>query len=136
MNAAPERALVTRFAPSPTGYMHLGHAYSALKSYLEAQAAGGRFILRLEDIDRSRARDEFEAAIREDLAWLGIEWEGAVRRQSEHYDDYAGALDELARLDLLYPCFCTRKAIRDEIAHADAAPHGPDARSIPGAAAS
>lgn len=132
MNAAPERALVTRFAPSPTGYMHLGHAYSALKSYLEAQAAGGRFILRLEDIDRSRARDEFEAAIREDLAWLGIEWEGAVRCQSEHYDDYAGALDELARLDLLYPCFCTRKAIRDEIAHADAAPHGPDGPVYPG----
>ena len=132
MNAAGERAIVTRFAPSPTGYMHLGHAYSALKSYREAQAAGGRFILRIEDIDRSRARDEFEAAIGEDLAWLGIEWDGAVRRQSEHYDDYAAALDELARRNLLYPCFCTRKAIRAEIAHADAAPHGSDGPVYPG----
>ena len=132
MNAAGERGVVTRFAPSPTGYMHLGHAYSALKAYREARAAGGRFILRIEDIDRDRARDEFETAILEDLAWLGIEWDGAVRRQSEHYDDYAAALDELARLDLLYPCFCTRRAIRDEIAQADAAPHGPDGPVYPG----
>lgn len=132
MNADGERAIVTRFAPSPTGYMHLGHAYSALKSYREAQAAGGRFILRIEDIDRSRVRDEFEAAIGEDLAWLGIEWDGGVRRQSEHYDDYAAALDELARRGLLYPCFCTRKAIRAEIAHANAAPHGSDGPVYPG----
>jgi glutamyl-Q tRNA(Asp) synthetase len=126
------RAIVTRFAPSPTGYMHLGHAYSALKGYREARAAGGRFLLRIEDIDQDRAREEFETAIYEDLAWLGIEWDGAVRRQSEHYDDHASALDELGRLDLLYPCFCTRKAIRAEIDQAPAAPHGPDGLVYPG----
>lgn len=132
MTGADGRAVTTRFAPSPTGYMHLGHAYSALRGYREAQAAGGRFLLRIEDIDLGRARDEFESAIYEDLAWLGLEWEGTVRRQSEHYDDYAAALDELARASLLYPCFCTRKAIRAEIEQADAAPHGPDGPVYPG----
>ena len=81
---------VTRFAPSPTGFLHLGHAFSALTTFNAAQAAGGRFVLRIEDIDQGRARPEFEAAIFEDLAWLGIAWTEPVRRQSEHMADYEG----------------------------------------------
>ncbi len=99
---------VFRFAPSPNGFLHLGHAYSALLNFDLARACGGRFLLRIEDIDRGRARPEFEAAIYEDLAWLGLEWETPVRRQSEHFDDYARALERLDALGLLYPCDCTR----------------------------
>lgn len=127
--------VVTRFAPSPTGLLHLGHAFSAL-SAAEA-AAAGRFLLRIEDIDRGRCRPEFEAAILEDLAWLGLTWEQPVRRQSEHFDDYAGALDRLRERKLVYPCFCTRADIQREIKGADAAPHlissmGPDGPVYPG----
>jgi glutamyl-Q tRNA(Asp) synthetase len=125
-------ATVTRFAPSPTGYLHLGHAHSALFGWRAARAAGGRFLLRIEDVDLARCRPEFEAAIFEDLAWLGLEWETPVRRQSEQMDDYAGALDRLDRLGLLYPCFCTRKGIRAEIARAVRAPHGPEGPLYPG----
>ena len=122
---------VTRFAPSPTGLLHLGHACSAL--FAEALAGeGGRFLLRIEDIDPGRCRPEFEAAIYEDLAWLGLQWEPAVRRQSEHMDDYARALSELDDLGLVYPCFCTRGEIRAEIARSGAAPHGPDGPVYPG----
>ena len=96
---------VTRFAPSPTGHLHLGHAYSALQAWHAAQKAGGRFLLRIEDIDRGRCRPEFEAAIMEDLAWLGIQWEEPVRRQSDHFADYEAALDMLRARGLLYPCF-------------------------------
>ena len=88
---------VTRFAPSPTGRLHLGHAYSALFAAETARAAGGRFLLRIEDIDRTRCRPEFEEAILEDLAWLGLEWEEPVRCQSDHLADYRAALDRLAR---------------------------------------
>jgi glutamyl-Q tRNA(Asp) synthetase len=84
----------TRFAPSPTGYMHLGHAYSALVSWRVARETGGRFYLRIEDIERRRCRPTFEQAIYEDLAWLGIDWDGPVRRQSEHLAGYAEALEE------------------------------------------
>ncbi|MFQ5785874.1 MAG: tRNA glutamyl-Q(34) synthetase GluQRS, partial [Alphaproteobacteria bacterium] len=122
----------TRFAPSPTGYMHLGHAYSALVGWRLARAAGGRFRLRIEDIDRGRCRSAFETAIYEDLAWLGIDWDEPVRRQAEHMADYAAALEELSRLGLLYPCFCTRAEVRAEIKNADAAPHGPDGANYPG----
>jgi len=112
---------VTRFAPSPTGYLHRGHAYSALTAYEAARAAGGRFILRIEDIDTTRSRPEFEAAIYEDLAWLGVDWETSVRRQSEHLDDYEAALAALTADHLTYRCFRTRK----ELAQAAAsAPHG------------
>ncbi|MEK9833800.1 MAG: glutamate--tRNA ligase family protein, partial [Rhodospirillaceae bacterium] len=97
--------LVTRFAPSPTGLLHLGHAYSALFAWRLADAAGGRFLLRIEDIDRGRCRAEFEDAIVEDLAWLGIAWEEPVWRQSERMDAYADALAKLDAMDLLYPCF-------------------------------
>lgn len=114
-------AFVTRFAPSPTGYLHLGHALSALTAFEAARAAGGRFVLRIEDIDQGRARPDFEAAIFEDLAWLGLEWEEPVRRQSEHMGEYAAALEELAARDLVYRCFRTRKEVAEAIA---SAPHG------------
>ena len=104
--------IITRFAPSPTGYLHIGHAYSALLAWRTAKEAGGRFILRIEDIDGDRCKPEFEQAIYEDLAWLGIEWETPVRRQSEHLADYADALARLAAQGLTYPCFCTRGDIK------------------------
>ncbi len=114
-------SFVTRFAPSPTGYLHLGHALSALTAYDAARAAGGRFLLRIEDIDLGRARPEFEAAILKDLAWLGLKWETPVRRQSEHMDEYAAALQSLIDRQLVYRCFRTRKEIAEAIA---LAPHG------------
>jgi glutamyl-Q tRNA(Asp) synthetase len=114
---------VTRFAPSPTGRLHLGHAFSALTAYEAARAAGGRFLLRIEDIDRTRSRAVFEQAIHDDLAWLGLTWEHPVRRQSEHMADYEAALDRLRSDGLLYRCFRTRKDVLDAIA---SAPHGPE----------
>jgi glutamyl-Q tRNA(Asp) synthetase len=113
---------VTRFAPSPTGYLHRGHAFSALTAYEAAQAAGGRFILRIEDIDATRRRPQFEAAIYEDLAWLGLQWETPVRRQSEHLADYQAAIDRLAADGLVYRCFRTRREVAEAMA---SAPHGP-----------
>src|SRR5690349_22573715 len=113
-------SFVTRFAPSPTGYLHLGHAFSALTAFDAAHAAAGRFLLRIEDIDRGRVRPEFETAIYEDLAWLGIRWETPVRRQSEHMDEYARTLDRLIERGLLYRDFRTRREIAEAIA---SAPH-------------
>ncbi len=121
---------VTRFAPSPTGHLHLGHAFAAL--FARRAARDGRFLLRIEDIDLGRCRPEFEAAILEDLAWLELDWERPVRRQSEHFGDYQAALDRLRGQGLLYPCFCTRKEIQAEIARAGHAPHGPDGPIYPG----
>lgn len=121
-HAAPA---VTRFAPSPSGYLHLGHAYAALVAWEAARAGRGRFLVRIEDIDPSRCRPEFERGIFEDLRWLGLDWDGPVRRQSEHLDIYGEALIQLDQLGMLYPCFCTRRRIRAEIAHAGQAPHGP-----------
>lgn len=109
---------VTRFAPSPTGLLHLGHAFSALTAYDAAKAAGGRYFLRIEDTDKTRCRLEFETAIYEDLAWLGIEWETPVRRQSDHMTDYTKVLDQLIGMDVMYRCFKTRKELLDDIAHA------------------
>jgi glutamyl-Q tRNA(Asp) synthetase len=120
--------IVTRFAPSPTGYLHLGHAHSALMGWHRARAEAGRFLLRIEDIDLGRCRPEFEAAILEDLAWLGLDWDGPIRRQSEHLADYEAALEKLRDLGLIYPCFCSRK----DIAAAVAAPHGPEGPIYPG----
>jgi len=111
----------TRFAPSPTGRLHKGHAFSALTAWRAARDAGGRFILRIEDIDPTRCRPEFEAGILEDLRWLGLDWETPVRRQSEHLTDYATVVDVLNRRGLLYRCFRTRKDILDAIGDA---PHG------------
>jgi glutamyl-Q tRNA(Asp) synthetase len=125
-------AVVTRFAPSPTGHLHLGHAYAALFAEAAARRAGGRFLLRIEDIDPTRARTEHEVSILEDLEWLGLRWETPVRRQSDHLADYAAALDRLATLDVIYPCFCTRAEIRAEIARSPSAPHGPDGALYPG----
>jgi glutamyl-Q tRNA(Asp) synthetase len=124
--------LVTRFAPSPTGPLHLGHALSALTGWQAARAANGRFLLRIEDIDLGRCRPEFETAIYEDLRWLGLDWETPVRRQSEHFADYSDALDRLDAMGLIYPCFCTRADIEAEIAAAGGAPHGPDGPHYPG----
>ena len=106
-----EKQRVFRFAPSPNGYLHLGHAYSALLNFDLARQGGGRFLLRIEDIDTGRARPEFEAAIYEDLGWLGIDWERPARRQSEHFDDYAHALERLDAMGLLYACDCRRSDI-------------------------
>jgi glutamyl-Q tRNA(Asp) synthetase len=117
-------SIVTRFAPSPTGYVHVGHAWSALIAWRRARAAGGRFLLRLEDIDPVRCRPEYAAAILEDLAWLGLDWDGPVRVQSEHVDDYAGVLRSLQARELLYPCFCSRADIQRSVIAS--APHGPD----------
>jgi len=118
--------LVTRFAPSPTGRLHLGHALSALVGWQAARAANGRFLLRIEDIDLARCRPEFETAIYEDLRWLGLDWETPVRRQSEHFAEYSDALDRI------YPCFCTRADIEAEITAAGGAPQGPDGPHYPG----
>jgi glutamyl-Q tRNA(Asp) synthetase len=125
--------MITRFAPSPTGLLHLGHAYSALLAQNQARQAGGRLLLRIEDIDPLRCHSEFEAAIFEDLGWLGLSWEQPVRRQSDHMDTYKKAVERLEGMGLLYPCFCSRKDIRDEIAEAGRAPHqGPEGPHYPG----
>lgn len=124
--------IVTRFAPSPTGHLHLGHVHSALAGWRAARAAGGRFLLRIEDIDPQRCRPAFEAALIEDLAWLGLGWDGPVRRQSGHVDEHAAALARLAAEGFAYPCFCSRKAVEDEIARAGGAPHGPEGPHYPG----
>jgi glutamyl-Q tRNA(Asp) synthetase len=130
--------IVTRFAPSPTGRLHLGHAFAALT----AARAGGRFLLRIEDIDAARVRPEFEAAIYEDLSWLGLAWEKPVLRQSDRMVAYCEALAVLGKAGLTYPCFCTRREIADEIARSVEAPHsydsaatrpGPDGPRYPGA---
>jgi len=128
MTARSASAKATRFAPSPNGHLHLGHAYSALTAWDWAQDNEARFILRIEDTDRTRSRPEFEASQLEDLAWLGLEWETPVRRQSDHLTDYAAGLDRLTELGVIYPCFCTRK----DIAEAAIAPHGPEGVIYPG----
>jgi len=115
--------IITRFAPSPTGYLHLGHAYSAKRAHDFAAARGGKFLLRIEDIDHSRCKAAYEAAIYEDLAWVGLKWESPVRRQSEHMADYLDARNILAKKGLIYPCFCSRKDIRREIEESGRAPH-------------
>ena len=120
--------IVTRFAPSPTGYMHLGHAYSALFAF----AMGNQFLVRMEDIDAGRCHPAFENAILDDLAWIGLDWEQDVRRQSQHLADYTDAIQTLKDRDLIYPCFCTRKEIQTEINSANHAPHGPDGPIYPG----
>jgi glutamyl-Q tRNA(Asp) synthetase len=131
VNPGPN-VVVTRFAPSPTGRLHLGHALAARFAHDEARRAGGRFLVRIEDIDFTRCRREHETAILEDLAWLGLAWDAPVRRQSEHLDEHAAALGRLRARELLYPCRCTRGDIRAEIARAGGAPQGPDGPLYPG----
>jgi glutamyl-Q tRNA(Asp) synthetase len=116
----------TRFAPSPTGYLHLGHAFSAFNAWRRARDSGGRFLLRLEDIDPARCRPKFAVATLEDLAWLGIDWDEPVRVQSRHLAEYQAVLDGLADRRMVYPCFCTRSEVTREVASSAGAPHGPD----------
>jgi glutamyl-Q tRNA(Asp) synthetase len=123
---------VTRFAPTPSGYLHVGHAYAALVAWEAARAVGGRYLLRMEDIDRQRCRPEFERGICDDLRWLGLTWDGPVVRQSDRMALYDQALTQLDRLGVVYPCFCTRRRIRAEIAHAGQAPHGVAEAVYPG----
>ena len=134
------KPVVTRFAPSPTGYLHIGGARTALFCWAYARKMQGKFLLRIEDIDATRCRPEFEAAICEDLAWLGIAWETPVRRQSEHLADYRAALDRLSALGLLYPSFESRAGIARLVAEREAAgvwPRDPDGAPLyPGAARS
>jgi glutamyl-Q tRNA(Asp) synthetase len=120
--------VATRFAPSPTGRLHLGHAWSALCAHDFATAHGGHFLLRIEDIDPGRARPEHVSGIIEDLLWLGLDWEGEIVFQSERTALYAMALEDLKRRGLVYPCFCTRR----DIAASANAPHGPDGPIYPG----
>lgn len=124
--------IVTRFAPSPTGRLHLGHAHSALLGWQAAREAGGRFLLRIEDIDPVRCRPEYTEGILEDLRWLGLDWDGEPRIQSRHLPEYRAVLDRLEGMGLLYPCFCTRADIAREVAAIGHAPHGPDGLLYPG----
>jgi len=124
---------VFRFAPSPNGRLHLGHAYSALLNAELAHQGNGRFLLRIEDIDVTRCRPEFEAAIYDDLAWLGLTWEVPVRRQSEHFSEYRAAAERLKGRGLLYPCFCTRSEIGAEVARREAGSGKPLPRDPDGA---
>ena len=123
---------VTRFAPSPSGLLHLGHAASAFFAFDLARSCGGRFLLRIEDIDEARCRPEYEQALIGDLHWLGLEWELPVWRQSERLEVYRDALERLQTAGVVYPCFCTRREIEQEIARMSRAPHGPEGPLYPG----
>ena len=120
--------IITRFAPSPTGYLHVGHAYAALFAQMAAQ--GGGFLLRIEDIDPVRCKDEFTQSIFEDLSWLGLKWKEPVRYQSLCLSDYSTALHRLQEMGLLYPCFCTRSKITQEAERAGQASHLEDSQSV------
>lgn len=112
--------IIARFAPGPTGFLHLGHAFAAFNAWKRARAAGGRFLLRLEDIGSSRCRPDCAAAIQEDLQWFGLDRDGPVRVQSEHLSDYQAVLDGLTEQGLVYPCFCARADIAREISRGNA----------------
>lgn len=127
----PVQALTTRFAPSPTGLLHLGHAFAAFVAQGHARRTGGRFLLRIDDLDHTRCRPQFERAIYEDLAWLGLNFELPVRRQSDHFPEYARAIETLRAQGLLYPCFCTRANIAAEIQAIANAPQGPEGPLYP-----
>jgi len=120
--------MLTRFAPSPTGELHLGHAYSAVLAHRAARDAGGKFLIRIDDIDGSRSREDYVGAALADLTWLGLDWDGEPVRQSQRLGDYAAALGTLRSRGLVYPCFCTRA----DIAASLSAPHGPSGAIYPG----
>ena len=124
--------MTTRFAPSPTGRLHLGHAYAALVAHDLARREEGRFLLRFEDIDHTRVRPEYYEGIEEDLRWLGIAWDDDPIRQSDRLGTYQGALGQLRERGVLYPCFCTRRDINEEISRIANAPHGPEGPLYPG----
>src|SRR5258708_28710663 len=119
--------VVTRFAPSPTGELHLGSVYSALDVWKRAREGNGTFLVRIEDIDIRRSRRAYETEILEDLEWLGLAWDGEVRRQSAHFGEYGQVLDDLTQRGLIYPCFCTRA----DIAASVGAPQGPNGSIYP-----
>ena len=121
-------SIISRFAPSPTGPLHLGHVYAALFAWRHARSSAGRFLLRMEDTDSERCRPGYARGILDDLAWLGLHWDGPVRIQSEHLAEYAGVLEGLRQRGLVYPCFCSRA----DILRAGAAPHGPEGALYPG----
>ena len=123
--------MTTRFAPSPTGLLHRGHAFAALVAR-DLAGEDGTFLLRFEDIDHTRVRPEFYAAIEEDLHWLGLEWSGTPLRQTDRLDAYASSLNQLKATGVLYPCFCTRREITEELARITNAPHGPEGPLYPG----
>lgn len=122
----------TRFAPSPTGRLHLGHVLAARVAWKLARDAGGAFLLRHEDIDGPRVREEFYRGIEEDLEWLGLKWDGEPLRQTQRIPAYDSALESLRERNLVYPCFCTRREIQEEWARMGAAPQGPEAPVYPG----
>jgi glutamyl-Q tRNA(Asp) synthetase len=124
---------VLRFAPSPNGRLHLGHAYSAMLNAEFASRLGGRLLLRIEDIDVTRCRPEFEAAMIEDLAWLGLAFELGIRRQSEHFEEYSAAAGKLKAMGLLYPCFCTRRQVAQAVSEIEEATGAPSPRDPDGA---
>ena len=118
--------MIARFAPSPTGPLHLGHAYAAVFAYELAMEKGGRFLLRFEDIDVTRVRDQYYLAIERDLVWLGIHWDGTPIRQKDRLPAYTESLQKLKSLHVVYPCFCTRREIQQELKSMIHAPHGPE----------
>ena len=122
----------TRFAPSPTGRLHLGHVFAARVAHSLARDAGGVFLLRHEDIDGPRVREEFYQSIEQDLTWLGLTWDGEALRQTSRIVAYDAALESLREMNLIYPCFCTRREIQQECAQMGAAPQGPEAPTYPG----
>lgn len=132
VSGLPFAAMLTRFAPSPTGELHLGHAYSALLAHAAARGAGGRFRIRIDDIDGSRSREIYVAAALADLEWLGIDWDGDPVRQSARLDNYAAALETLRARGLVYPCFCTRADIAASLAAPHGPPDGPAGAAYPG----
>lgn len=124
--------VVTRFAPSPTGYLHLGHAYAAKVARDLAMEHDGRFLLRFEDIDHTRVRPDYYEAIEDDLRWLGFDWDGTPLRQTGRAAAYASALACLQEIGAVYPCFCTRREIEEELSRMASAPHGPEGSHYPG----
>ncbi|MGC6426249.1 MAG: tRNA glutamyl-Q(34) synthetase GluQRS [Akkermansiaceae bacterium] len=124
--------MTTRFAPSPTGHLHLGHAFSAMVAFQRAMSSHGTFLLRFEDIDHTRTREDYYALIEEDLKWLGIQWNQAPWRQLDRLKHYTDALEQLKNLGVVYPCFCTRREIETELATFSQAPQGPEGPLYPG----
>lgn len=122
--------MITRFAPSPTGHLHLGHAYAAVFAYELAMENGGRFLLRFEDIDITRVRSQYYLAIEQDLAWLGVHWDGTPIRQTDRLPAYAESFQKLKSLGVVYPCFCTRREIQRELKSMVHAPHGQDGEGL------
>ncbi|MDG2401009.1 MAG: tRNA glutamyl-Q(34) synthetase GluQRS [Akkermansiaceae bacterium] len=124
--------ITTRFAPSPTGKLHLGHAYAAKVAYDLANVSGSRFLVRFEDIDHTRVRPEYYGEILKDLEWLGFSWNGEPWRQKDRFNHYEKALEQLKEMGVVYPCYCTRREVEEELTHLVQAPQGPEGPLYPG----